>query len=156
MHSVERFDVSVHTLLHKADGTLFANLGDPMQWPGVNKQIVDWFSGSCKRTAFWLMDLPQTVGSQSYTLKYRTVVRSANTIVSDTTWIEFPRLGYADVIRFEGWALDQLEELIELFAEQHDNLSEPTEPRSSIKTALSFMWQSLRNRLALRDHPRKD
>ncbi len=140
-----RFNVSVQTLIYRKDGSLFADLGT-MRWQGVNQQIVEWFTASCKTTAFWLLEIPEATGDDSYTLKYRTVVSMGGHLVSDTTLLEFENLTYFDTVRFERWALRELDELLQLFERQHVFGPEPTKRRSKVKAALSIAWQVIRNK----------
>ena len=114
----DRFEVSVETLIFKKDGSLYADLGT-FVWPNVRQDLVDWLAGSCSTTAWWLAGLPEVTSGESYTIKYQTIVSKDRQIVSDTTMVEFPNLTYADVIRFEYWALNELTRMIEYFEKEH-------------------------------------
>jgi hypothetical protein len=87
----DHFDIAVTTLLYRDDGELFADLGT-MRWFGVDQEVREWLTGSCKTTAFWLMNVPEVIDGESYTLKYRTLVGAAG------TWRD------AAAIRAQAWA----------------------------------------------------
>lgn len=129
----ERYNVSVRTEIWRSDGRLFCDLGT-MRWPGVDEEIVAWLAGSCKTTAFWLIGLPEAAGPDTFTLKYQTIVTKGDGAPhSDTTELAFERMTYADVVRFEKWALDQLRELCDLFAARKAAApSAPTRRRSKV------------------------
>ena len=62
--TTDTYDVSVQTLIERADGRLFADLGT-MRWFGVDEDMRTWLAGSCKATAFWLMELPEALDGES-------------------------------------------------------------------------------------------
>jgi hypothetical protein len=142
----DTYDIAVTTLLYRDDGELFADLGT-MRWFGVDEEVREWLAGSCKTTAFWLMNVPEVIDGESYTLKYRTLVTQGSATVSDTTLLEFPGLSYADVVRFEQWALRELGEMMLLFERKHGAVSVHAEPRSKVMTTLRIAWQWLRNKM---------
>jgi hypothetical protein len=146
---IKRYDISVETKIFRKDGSLFADFGT-FRWPGVDEEIRTWFAGSCSLTARWLIALPECVDGPSYTVQYRTVIaETSGRGKSDTTLIPFENLSYRDMIRFERWALDQLEELIALFERKQDPPPALTRPRSKFKAALVIGWYLVRNKLGL-------
>lgn len=142
------YDVSVYTGIRRADGSLFADLGT-FRWFGVSEHMRTWLAGSCRSTAFWLLtDFDETPGG--YVLEYRTIVREAGTdvVVSDTGLLQFPGLSYADVVRFEGYALDELRQMLNEFARERERPASPSRKRSKVRTILRTIWQGIRSRVA--------
>lgn len=141
----ERFDVWVTTKFYHPDGRLFCDLGT-FVWPRVSDDMRVWLAGSCKKTAFWLIDLDACPGG--YTLEYHTVVRRAGeeAIYSEVGPVRLEEIAYADVLRFEKWALGELDEMIGLFAAEHDAPPLPTKRRSKLRTILQVVGRLLHDR----------
>ncbi len=137
--TTERFDISVYTLIQRHTGEAFAEYG-PFRWFGVDQEIVDWLSGSCKITALWLIDLPEVIEGKSYTVFYRTIVTQEKEVISDTKIADFPNLSYEDMDRFESWALAQLDELRVLFKKKHGQQSAVTRHRSKLKALCRLVF----------------
>lgn len=142
-----RHNVSVQTLIFRNGGEMFADLGT-MRWFGVDDDVVAWLAGSCKTTAFWLIGLPEATGTDAFTLKYRTIVTATDgQVESDTTLVEFEGLTYADVIRFERWALHELEEMIRLFESKRSLLpATAIKRRSKLVAVFKLLRQWWRNK----------
>ncbi len=141
----ELFDFEVTTILLRQDGSPVDEV-IVKRW-GATQAAIDWLTGSCKTTAFWLMDFGRATGAEWYTLRYRTVVRQGALVVSDTTLVDFPYLTYTDMRRFEVWAQDQLREMREVIASENDPFAdEPVTRRSKLLAILSFGWQIFRNK----------
>lgn len=136
--NTKKYDVVVSTVFRKADGTLFADLGT-FRWPNVSEYMKDWLAGSCKATAFWLLDLDEYPGG--YTLEYRTLVIQENKVYSDTGLITFPNMSYVDVIRFEKWALQELSAMIDLFEKEHKKENLTPRRRNKILTVWTWIKQ---------------
>ena len=126
----DRYKVSVTTRIFNSDKTLFADLGT-MIWPTVNDDMRLWLAGSCRKTAFWLVTLPEH--KDGYILMYRTLVEQDDNVISDTGELEFEGLSYDDVIKFEHWALDELREMIELFNANHTKTASMGKKRNKVK-----------------------
>lgn len=141
------YDVAVRTEIWRSDGTLFFDMGT-MRWPGVDEDIIGWLAGSCKTTAFWLVCLPESAEQESYTLKYQTVVtREDGSLHSDTTELAFERMTYADVIRFERWAIEQLREMCDLFESRHKGTAK-TRKRNKVRQLAKWAFQMARAKCA--------
>ena len=119
-----------------------------MRWFGVDEDMRIWLAGSCKATAFWLMELPEVLDGESFTLRYRTVVTQGTRVVSDTTLLSFPGLSYGDVTAFERWALRELGAMLDLFEEKHKTAPQHFQPRSKPQTVLRVAWQWLTNKVS--------
>jgi len=136
------YDISVQTLIYRGD-VLFADLGT-MRWFGVSEKVRWWLAGSCKTTAFWLIGLSEsTRPDDDYTLKYRTRIDANGMVVSDTGLLEFPHLSYVDLIRFERWAVNQLTEMTDLFADEHVATATSVRHRSKFRAIMALAWQRL-------------
>lgn len=61
-------------------------------------------------------------------------------VITDTTMIEFPDITYADVIRFQRWALTELSEMVDLFERKHTQAPEMTRRRGWLRG----IWQLVR------------
>lgn len=128
---MERYDVWVSTRLYRADNTLFCDLGT-MHWPRVSASMKRWLADSCRTTAFWLVKLDEQAGG--FTLEYETVVRSAGTdiVVTHVGPIRTEGLSYADVCRFERFAVNELAQMIAMFEEEHARPTLPSRKRSRV------------------------
>ena len=115
------FDIAVTTEVWK-DNRLWWD-GGTMRWFGVDDDVNAWLAGSCKTTAFWLLGLPEVTEGESYSIRYRTLVTAGGEVVTDTTMVQFDGLSYADVIKFQRWALAELSDMVALFESKHAGTS---------------------------------
>ena len=142
------YHVTVETWLgHSVTGLRFY---DAMQWHGLGEEAKAWLAASCHSIAMKLVALPEVVGSDFYTVSYRTVVREGEKIVSDTTKVEFQRLSYSGMCQFRQWAVDELREMIPVLEGEESAASVPTRPRSALRAIAGITWQVVRNKLSVR------
>lgn len=141
----ERFDVWVTTHFYRHDGMLFCDLGT-MHWPGVTPRVKSWLADSCRTTAFWLVGVDETPGG--YSLMYRTLVKRAGTdeVVSEIGPIWTHGFGYQDVLRFERYALAELEAMVVLFEEEHTAPAMPSRKRNKLVQWWSWIGRMLHDR----------
>lgn len=141
-------DVSVQTVISRsADKKKFIEFLNC--WYGISDDMVDWLAGSCRATAGRLVRLDEDHGPDSYTIQYRTIVTEDEKTVSDTTLIDFVHLSYDDMIKFERWAIGQLDEMVDEFEAAHkvDTSTQIVNKRSKIVSALRFLKQYVGNKL---------
>lgn len=148
-----KFDISVTTEIwrHERSGRSFLYFdAGTMRWFRCDDEVKRWLAESCRVTAMDLMTLPQSTAPVSYSVRYRTIVRESapsthdGRLVSDTTMLEFDGLTYADMTRFQRWALEQLREMVDLFERRHGQRVEPVRRRSRVRTVASLAWQWMR------------
>lgn len=133
-------DITVWTRVLRPDGSLM--WADCMEWHGVDDEVRAWLAESCRITALDLVGYPETTGP-GYTIQYRTLVQGPSP--SDTTMLDFGRVDYAGVLRFQRWALHELAEMLVLFEAKHDQeAAKPTRRRSAWRTVLGVLWQRMR------------
>ena len=139
-------NVSVKTEVWRTNGPMFCDLG-VMQWFGVDDEVVQWLAGSCRTTAGWLVALPVCTDPETFAVKYRTIVsRPDGSVKSDTTLLEFEAMSYANVLRFERWALEQLREMVDLFESKRGRFSAPKGKANKPWRAWRLLSQVMRNK----------
>jgi len=139
MSEAPRYDVTVATVIRRADGTLFADLGT-MVWPCVSERMRAWLADSCRKTALGLVKTDYC--ENGYTLFYRTRVMRGGELVSDTGVIDVDGLSYEDVCEFERWALTELAEMITMFQLEHIGEEPVRRKRNRLRTL--FRWITAR------------
>ncbi len=132
------YDITVQTIVTHDDGRPFWR--DTMHWSQVDDEVRDWLAGSCKTALFHMIGAPEVAAGSSYTIGYRTVVTQGNTVVSDTTLVEFPLLSYATVVEFQRFALDALREMQALMVRKHAAPPTPVRQRNRALALLKLIW----------------
>lgn len=144
-------NVSVQTMIRRnRDGKTLINFVD--QWFGVSDEVIMWLVGSCSVTASKLAALREDHGPDSYTILYRTIVTKPDgTVASDTTLLPFEYVNYDDMVKFERWAIGQLDEMVDEFEAEHKQTGVPVwKARSLWATVWRVIVARVRNKMAAR------
>lgn len=140
------YNVTVYTVITHSDGTPFWK--DEMYWHSLDEEVRQWLSASCKLALFKLIGVPEVTEGDSYTIAYRTVVKQGETLLSDTSLVEFPKLSYESVVQFQEFAMSELKEMLSLLVRKHDSIPVTTKPRNKALTLVSTIWQVLYARIS--------
>ncbi len=135
------YNITVYTVITHSDGTPFWK--DEMNWHSLDEEVRQWLTASCKTALFKLIGVPEVVEGDYYTIAYRTVVKQGETLLSDTSLVEFPKLSYESVVQFQEFAMSELKEMLSLLVRKHGSAPVTTKARNKALTLAITLWQVL-------------
>lgn len=152
----KRYNITVVTRISKADEPGALEKKDTFNsliLYDVDESVKAFIAESCSITLNQVLKYPTPKSGVQYILSYRTLVQDTEgKTVTDTGFINFPAMSHEYIVRFQRWAVNELNETIRVreisdkgYTNEPDEVSEVLTPATPIRTFLHIIIQLVRN-----------